>query len=81
LLDRLTIALPGLLEGRTGKVDLEERVAVGEMAGLVKAEVEKMGREEKGVDRNLVNRLPVAGGKYAKQGVDLSRAYYRAIVA
>jgi nuclear pore complex protein Nup98-Nup96 len=81
LLDRLTIALPGLLEGRTGKVDLEERVAVGEMAGLVKAEVEKMGREEKGVDRNIVNRLPVAGGKYAKQGVDLSRAYYRAIVA
>jgi nuclear pore complex protein Nup98-Nup96 len=48
---------------------------------LVKAEVEKLGREEKGVDRNLVNRLPVAGGKYAKQGVDLSRAYYRAIVA
>ncbi|THZ60174.1 hypothetical protein D6C86_05164 [Aureobasidium pullulans] len=81
LLDRLTIALPGVLEGRAGKVDLEERVAVGEMAGLVKAEVEKIGREEKGVDRALINRLPIAGGAYAKQGVDLSRAYYRAIVA
>ncbi|KEQ62662.1 uncharacterized protein M437DRAFT_48873 [Aureobasidium melanogenum CBS 110374] len=81
LLDRLTVSLPGVLEGRTGKVDLEERVAIGEMAGLVKAEVEKMGREDKGVDRSLVNRLPVAGAKYATQGVDLSRAYYRAIVA
>ncbi|KAI4721019.1 hypothetical protein E4T48_02648 [Aureobasidium sp. EXF-10727] len=81
LLERLTIALPGVLEGRAGKVDLEERVAVGEMAGLVKAEVEKMGREDKGVDRSLVNRLPVAGAKYATQGVDLSRAYYRAVVA
>ncbi|KAG9562475.1 hypothetical protein KCU71_g7141, partial [Aureobasidium melanogenum] len=57
------------------------RVAIGEMAGLVKAEVEKMGREDKGVDRSLVNRLPVAGAKYATQGVGLSRAYYRAIVA
>ncbi|KAI5206092.1 hypothetical protein E4T39_02718 [Aureobasidium subglaciale] len=81
LLDRLTIALPGVLEGRAGKVDLSERVAIGEMAGLVKAEVEKMGREERGVDRALVNRLPIAGAGYAKQGVDLSRAYYRAIVA
>lgn len=81
VLDRLAIALPGVLDGRAGKVDLEERVAVGEMAGLVKAEVEKMGREEKGVDRGLVNRLPVAGHSYAKQGVDLSRAYYRAVVA
>ena len=77
----MTQALPGILEGRVGKVDLEERVAVGEMAGLVKAEVEKMGREERGVDRNLIARLPVAGGKYAKQGVDFSRAYYRGIVA
>ncbi|CAD0089018.1 unnamed protein product [Aureobasidium mustum] len=81
LLDRLTVSLPGVLEGRAGRVDLEERVAIGEMAGLVKAEVEKMGREDKGVDRSLVNRLPVAGAKYATQGVDLSRAYYRAIVA
>ncbi|KAH0397666.1 hypothetical protein KCU89_g8037, partial [Aureobasidium melanogenum] len=81
LLDRLTVSLPGVLQGRTGRVDLEERVAIGEMAGLVKAEVEKMGREDKGVDRSLVNRLPVAGAKYATQGVVLSRAYYRAIVA
>ncbi|KAI5244240.1 hypothetical protein E4T42_07158 [Aureobasidium subglaciale] len=81
LLDRLTIALPSVLEGRAGKVDLAERVAIGEMAGLVKAEVEKMGREERGVDRALVNRLPVAGAGFARQGVDLSRAYYRAIVA
>jgi nuclear pore complex protein Nup98-Nup96 len=80
VLDRLSVALPSVLEGRAGKVDLEERVAVGEMAGLVKAEVEKMGREERGVDRGLVNRLPVAGGAYASQGVDLGRAYYRAVV-
>lgn len=81
LLDRLSNALPAVLEGRTGKVDLEERVAVGEMAGLVRAEVEKMGREERGVDRGVLNALPVAGHSYARQGVDLSRAYYRAIAA
>lgn len=81
ILARLTTALPGVLEGRTGKVALEERVAVGEMAGIVRAECERVGREEKGIDRAKMERLPVSGDMYAKQGVDWSRAYYRAIAA
>lgn len=47
VLRRLTRSLPEVLKGRKGKVALEERVAVGEMAGLVRAEVERLSREEK----------------------------------
>ncbi|GAB7353807.1 hypothetical protein MBLNU459_g4186t1 [Dothideomycetes sp. NU459] len=81
ILTRLTAALPSVLDGRAGKVGLEERVAVGEMAGIVKAESERLAREEKGVDRAILDRLPVSGDRYAKQGVDWSRAYYRAVAA
>lgn len=81
ILARLTGALPSVLEGRAGKVALEERVAVGEMAGVVRAECEKMGREEKGLDRAKMESLPVSGDRFARQGVDWSRAYYRGVAA
>lgn len=48
VLKRLSVGLPGMVEGRrTGKVALQERVAVAEMAACVRREVERLGRDDK----------------------------------
>lgn len=59
VLERMVRALPGMIAVRHKlRVDLEERVAVGIMSGVVKVEVEKVGREEK---VSLMTNLDSAG--------------------
>ncbi|GAB7340385.1 hypothetical protein MBLNU457_6827t1 [Dothideomycetes sp. NU457] len=78
ILKRLGAALPGMRETK-GSGTLEERVAVAEMAEVVKREVVRLGKEEKVMSDERLRRLPVVDDAYVKQGVKVAGLYYRAI--
>jgi len=78
ILKRLGVALPGMRDTK-GSGSLEEKVAVAEMAEVVKREVTRLGKEDKVMSEERVRRLPVVDDAYVKQGVRVAGLYYRAI--
>lgn len=78
ILKRLGAALPGMRETK-GSGSLEERVAVAEMAEVVKREVVRLGKEERVMSDERLKRLPVVDDAFVKQGVRVAGLYYRAI--
>jgi len=79
ILKRLGAALPGMRETNGGSGSLEERVALAEMAEVVKREVVRLGKEERVMSDERLKRLPVVDDAFVKQGVRVAGLYYRAI--
>lgn len=74
VLDRLVRALPGMLAVRhKERVDLEERVAVSLISSAVKAECEKIGRDEKVSLAMDLTATQSFDTNYSPQGIDAGK--------
>ncbi|KAF2678252.1 hypothetical protein K458DRAFT_409007 [Lentithecium fluviatile CBS 122367] len=77
LLAALQTALEVVARDRWDGCGLEERVALSEIAGVVAG----LTAKNKDSDRARILRLPLTEDKWLRHGVELSKAYYRDVMA